>query len=204
MFARLLEPDALWFSVPALCGSAIFLLRILLMSFGADHDGDVASDAHLDVHFDTHLDGDGAPELHDHGSDHAFTILSVQGLSAFLMGFGWGGVGAHLGSGWTLGASALLGVGTGFGMAYLLGWLLALAMQLQSSGTLRPESALGALGDVYLTVPEHGAGSGQVRVVIGNRMRIFRAVSLEGALPTSSRVRVVSVDDDHTLVVAAA
>ena len=54
---------------------------------------------------------------------------------------------------------------------------------------------------LYTNVREKGSGRGQVRVVIDGRDRIYNAISDRQALPTSSRVRVVRVNQDHTLTV---
>ncbi len=56
-------------------------------------------------------------------------------------------------------------------------------------------------GAVYTNVPEKGSGRGQVRVVVEGRDRIYNAISDRQAIPTSSRVRVVRVNQDHTLTV---
>ena len=56
---------------------------------------------------------------------------------------------------------------------------------------------------MYANVPARGAGRGQVRVVIGERSRIYDAVSEGDALPTSTPVRVMRVEGDRTLVVTA-
>ena len=86
MFDTLFQQPALWFSIPALAGTAIFLLRLALMLIGGDSsDGGVDLDA--DADFDL---GDGGDHL-DPG--HSFEILSVQAIAAFAMGFGWAGLG---------------------------------------------------------------------------------------------------------------
>jgi hypothetical protein len=74
---------------------------------------------------------------------------------------------------------------------------------LQSSGTISIQDAALAQGDVYVTVPGHGQGQGQVRVVIDDRQRIYNAVSETEALPTSTRVRVKCINSDNTLTVEA-
>ncbi|MBC8327227.1 MAG: hypothetical protein H8E31_00600, partial [Planctomycetes bacterium] len=57
MFDSLFQQPALWFSVPALAGTAIFLLRLALMLFGGD-----SSDGGLDLDADFDL-GDGGDHL---------------------------------------------------------------------------------------------------------------------------------------------
>jgi len=188
MLEQFFTDDAVWFGVPALLGTALFVIRIAFML--------VAGDADLDFG-DT---GDGLDVSDDSGD--AFSILSIQSLSAFAMGFGWGGLGGLNGAGWSQPVSLAVGFGCGAGLVWLLALLLKGIHDLQSSGTITSDAALGSTGEVYITVPGHSDGSGQVRVVIGDRQRIYPAVTQGEALPTKTRVRVLSVNDDRSLTVA--
>ncbi|RKY18731.1 MAG: hypothetical protein DRQ55_12555 [Planctomycetota bacterium] len=194
MFSQLFDTQVLWFSVPALIGTAVFSLRVLLMLMGGDADMDA------DVDFD--LDGDAGFDGSD--SDSAFGVLSVQGLAAAMAGFGWAAIGAHLGSGWGMTSSAAVGVAGAVAMVWLLGLLLKGMHDLQSSGTVQLETAIGVTGDVYVGVPARGEGRGQVRLILKQRMRIVDAVSDDRALPRSARVRVLSVNDDRSVTVTEA
>lgn len=193
MLDQLLDGQALWFTVPALLGTAVFGLRILMMLVGGVDDVDLGADADIDG---ADFDGD--------DSSQAFTILSVQGVSAFLGGFGWAGVGALLGMHWEMAPAAAVGVAGGVAMVWLLGLLLKAIYDLQSSGTLGPDSAVGFTGEVYATIPEGGRGRGQVRVVVRERQRIYNAITEGETLPTNTRVRILAVNDDNTLMVILA
>ena len=196
-----------WFTAPALVGTIFFLLR-LLMPGGGDHDaigadaggGDIGDLA--DAHAGDHGGGHGGGAHHDAPS--ALKLVSVQAVCAFLMGFGWTALGAYRGTGLGPGVSALVGLAGGAAMMWLLGALLRSAMRLEGSGNISIQAAKGREGEVYVTVPAAGSGRGQVRVVIGDRQRIFNAVSAAGELRPSTRVKVVRVNDDHTLTVAPA
>ena len=186
---------AAWFAIPALIGTAFFALRLVLMTVGLHH-GDVGIDVgHGDVH---------SGDVHHGDSSDAFKILSIQSIAAFAMGFGWGGLGAFRGQDWTFGVSTIFGLGTGIGMWWLLALLLKALFDLQSSGNVTAEATIGAEGDVYVTVPEHGNGRGQVRVTVADRQRIYNAISSGEALPSQTRIRVINVNDDNTLTVTAA
>jgi len=192
MFDALFEGQALWFSIPALFGSGMFILRILMMLIGGDGADDFGGDAG-DVEFD----------MEGHDSSGAFEILSIQGASAFLMGFGWVGIGSLLGAGW----SPTVSFGTGFLGGMLLVWILGNTLGavrgLASSGNVNIQEALGKTGEVYARVPASGEGKGQVRVVLSNRQRIYNAVSNGPELGTNAQVRVVAVNDDNSLTVSS-
>lgn len=192
MFDTFFTDEALWFSIPAVFGSGIFLIRIVMMLVGGD--GADGGDFDLDS---------GDADLHGHDSSGAFEILSVQGVSAFLMGFGWVGIGSHLGAGWSPAASFGLGAAGGLLLVWILGHALGAVRGLESSGNVSIESALGSTGEVYAQVPESGRGQGQVRVVLSKRQRIYNAISNGPELATRTRVRVVGINDDNSLTVEA-
>ncbi|HEX8876031.1 MAG TPA: hypothetical protein VF777_04735 [Phycisphaerales bacterium] len=171
-----------YFALPAALGTSFFIFRMVMLMLGHAHGVDV--DLHADVHGHT-----------DPGD--AFKILSLQSLAAYSMGFGWGGLGALKGTGWPMHVSLLVAFLCGVAMMWTLGLLLKATFDLQSSGNINIQSAVGAEGDVYVSIPAQGQG--QVRLVIRDRQRIFNARSEEGPLETSRRVRVVRVHDDNSV-----
>jgi hypothetical protein len=176
-----------WFTSAALIGTIFFGIRMVtaLMGIDADHGGGIGDELHTD-------------------SGDAFKVLSIQSIAAFMMGFGWAGLGGLRGSGWGIGASIAAGAVGGIAMVWLLAWLLRLVYDLQASGNIPMAHVIGKEGDVYLTVPARGAGLGRVRVVVDGRQRIYPAASDTDAVETGARVRVERVSDDRTVVVRRA
>lgn len=196
MLGGLFEGEILFFTVPALLGTFVFLLKLGLMTVAG-----LGGDVHTDLHADADVDlGDG----HASDSTDAFKLLSIQSMAALLMGFGWGGIAGRLGLDWSLPMSLLLGAGCGLLLMWLLGLLMKAVYDLQESGHVRIEDAVGAEGVVYAGVPGKGHGRGQVRVVINDRARIYNAVSDGEPIATSSAIRVVRVNEDQSLTVIAA
>jgi hypothetical protein len=187
--------NAALFGVTAVIGTLFFLGRTVLMLVAGDVD------AHHDLGFQAdvgHADGG----VGDHtDSSTAFKILSIQAIAAFLMGFGWGGLGVVRGWGLPVLAGVGVGVVTGSGMTWILGKLLTWIARMQSSGTLPMETALYEEGVVYVTIPERRLGRGVIRVVVDDRMQYYPAVTDGAALETRTPVRVTAVNDDHTLTV---
>ena len=184
--------NAGWFTIPAALGTIFFVFRLVLMLIGG-HDG-----------LGIEVDHGGAGDLHHGDPGDAFKLLSVQSIAAFLMGFGWGGVGAARGTDWPPTVTAAVAVGCGIAMVWLLGLLLKAMVDLQSSGNITIDSALGVEGDVYVTIPASGQGRGQVKLIIDGRQRIYTAVSDGAALNSQSRARVTRVNDDNTVTVTQA
>ena len=193
MSELLFGPTASWFTIPAIVGTVFFLGRMALMVIGgadADAGGFDALEG-VDA-----LDGDAG--IDDSGD--AFEILSLQAIAAFMMGFGWGGLAAWRGSGLPLPIAGVVGVVIGVAMVWILARVLRFVMGLQSSGTLPLYHALEATGTVYAAIPAGESGTGEVRVVIGDRERYFFATTRGDALPRDTAVRVVAIDADANRV----
>ena len=192
MFDLLFSQQAAWFTIPAIVGTGIFIIRLVLMLVGGDSG--------LDLDIDT------ADTFHGDPSE-AFSIVSIQSLTAFGMGFGWTGLAAYKGIPLDMPPSLVIGLVGGVGMVWLLALMLKGLHDLQSSGNVDITQAQGREGDVYVTVPGREAqtpGRGQVRVNIANRQRIYNAVTEGDSLPSGTRVRITKVNEDRTLTVARA
>jgi hypothetical protein len=195
MLDALFAGGAAWFTVPALLGTGAFLIKLVLMFMGGSDDLDIGGDA-------TAADA-GQGGVHGHESG-LVAIASVQGISAFLMGFGWAGLGAYQGLKWGVLGSMGVGVVGGLAMCVLFLGLLATTRKLQSSGTVNVQQARGSEGEVYANVPAASEGGrGQVRLTLAGRQRIVQAKSAGGAILTGVRVRVVEVKADNSVVVEA-
>jgi hypothetical protein len=179
---------ALWFTIPALIATGAFVIKLSLLLAGADHSG-------IDLHSDGDVPG------HDTG---AFKLLSVQAMTGFLMGFGWGGFASLKGSGFGLLPSIGIGVVCGLGMMWILAVVLRGMHELESSGNINVEDVVGREAVVDVTVPAGRGGSGRIKVVVDERQRSYAAVTEGGELARATRVRILSAEGDNTLTVAAA
>lgn len=178
-----------YFALPAALGTAFFLFRIVFLLLGHSHGVD------LDV------DGSVDPSHPDPGE--AFKVLSLQSISAFSMGFGWGGLGALRGAAWPWQTSLLVAIISGVAMVWLLALLLKAIFDMQQSGNITLDTAIGNEGEVYVRIPPVGQGSGQIRLVLSDRLRIVNAKSDGEAIPSNRRIRVVRVHEDNTVGVIA-
>ena len=97
MWTTFFEGPVLWFSVPAALGTGLFLIRLVFMSLGGDHAADVGTHGDVIAGNDAmHMDGDSTSQLE---------FFSIQSFFAFLMGFGWGGLGAYKALGFRSGSA---------------------------------------------------------------------------------------------------
>jgi len=164
-------------------GVGIWLV-LQLASADTDHPTHVAHD----------VDASGTADL-------SFTLLSFQGISAFLTMFGLVGLALRR-EGMLLPVWAIFG---GMAAGLVTTWLVAQIFKwfnsFQSNGTVDLKTATGKTGRVYLTIG--GAGTvGKVEVAISGRLQVMNAISEdEIPLPTGTTVVVVGFFDGQTLIV---
>jgi membrane protein implicated in regulation of membrane protease activity len=163
------------FLVCAVAGGAVFALRTLLMLLGIGDD-------HV-IHHEGDASGDG---------DAGARLLSIQGVSAFLMMFGLVGLALLRQSGFPSVIAMTLALAAGLGSMWGIAQVFRLMRRLQSSGTLDLRRAIGKEGVVYLTV-RPGQG-GQVQLTVQGRLGVFEArAEGEREIATGQNVRVTDV-----------
>lgn len=175
-----------FFLICAGVGGILLVVRLILQFLGAA-DGDLGGHD-FDVH---HLDADASLKL-----------LSLHGLTAFLLMFGLVGLALS----WQSGAGTLISILGAFVAGLISFWIISKLFssmnKLQSSGTMSLEQAVGCEGEVYLTIPKQGTG--KVIIRFSNRLREYDASSEEdGDLKTGERIKVLRVSG-NTLVVGRA
>jgi membrane protein implicated in regulation of membrane protease activity len=178
-------------------GGTLFILRTILFLIGGGLGDDLHIDGDVYDGHDVDFDPDHGEAIAD--SDFSFKLLSMQGLTAFFMMFGLIGLAllrANLATAFTI----VGGTAAGLFAVWLISLLFSQMKKLQSDGTVIIQNALGQTGTVYLNIPTKG--SGQVQVAVQGSLRIYDAVT-EGnkAIPTGTKVRVVSILENNTLVV---
>ena len=189
-FFNRLNGVELFFLFCAVIGGIFVLIRFAVMLIGLDHGmgGDMGDGAH---------DFDG----HHADSDVGFKLLSLQGITSFLMMFGLVGMALHHESRVGILFSMAGALAAGLASVWIIAKMFSLVLKLQSSGTISIDSTVGAQGKVYLTIPENG--SGRVLINVHNSLREYDAVTQDKRqLVTGVPIRVVWVDG-NVLVVEA-
>ncbi len=170
-------------------GIGLFGLTLIILQavFGvfAGHDGDTSSSGSVDM-------------SGGHGGGGG--VVSLKTVSAMLLGFGFGGAILEK-NGFSVGISALGGIGTGLliGGAYFA--LMRSLYQLRSDGTSVLSEAVNRSGTVYLRIPGNTSGAGEIQVAFGGRLQNVRAYTQGLEIPTGTAVRVVALHGDQALLV---
>jgi membrane protein implicated in regulation of membrane protease activity len=177
-----------FFLICAVVGGAFVGIRFVLLLFGL-HDGDVG-DGTVDG---SDLDG------HHADSDVGFKLLSLQGITSFLMMFGLVGMAFYHESRMGMLVSMIGGLAAGLASVWVIAKMFRMVVRLQSSGTISIESTVGAQGKVYLTIPANGTG--RVLISVRNSLREYDASSQDKQpIGTGKPVRVVWVDGNVLVV----
>ena len=164
--------------------SVVLTLQMILAMFGGDMDG---------------LDSD--MDIPDGGEGGASGILSIRTIGAFFTGFGWSGA-AMLQAGHGTGAATFVGVVVGSIFMALIFYLMAYLHSLRQEGTINYANAVGKVGAVYLPVPPHRKGMGQIEVLVQGRLKIVQAITdNDKKIGNRVAVRVTELVDEQTILV---
>ncbi len=169
----------------AAVGTLFFLLRTIMMVVGGDVD----------------VDGDGDIDVNLDDTGHAFELISINSITAFVMMFGWAGLTAYkqfnLGSTQSLITSFIVGVICMLITAYLF----QLAKTFVSRGTqFKIANTVGLNGVVQQVIPNEGVG--RVTVTLDGMARELNAVSGDNVeIPSFVQVSVEKVVNSNTVAV---
>lgn len=130
-------------------------------------------------------------------------ILSLRTLVAGMVGFGWAGVLA-LQSGSSAGTAIATAVAAGIVFMLLVFGVMRFLFSMRSDGTMDYRNAVGVVGKVYVTIPAHRSGAGQVEILLQGRLTMAAAQTDSAALSPQTPVRVTAFLGDNTLLVEPA
>lgn len=167
---------------------ALTILQTLLALLGMGIEG-FFDFFHLDV---------GSPDASGLG------LFSSHTISAFFLGFGWGGVLA-LEGGMGLVAATAVGTASGLALMFSMFFMLRALLRLQSSGNLEYGSAIGSEATVYVTIPgDNHDGGGQIQVTIQGRLVTASARKRDtGPIAPGEKVRITGLDGPTSFYVEA-
>lgn len=197
----------------AVPSTLILLIQTIMMFIGMGDDGDI-SDAEIpdgDVEVDVDLpdtdeiDGvfgsNTVSETADAFGLEGLRILTVRGIIAFLVMFGWVGVvmtGADVPLWLTLPVATICG----FFVMVLLALLMKLVLKLRNDGNLDNRNAVGTAGTVYLTIPAERKGEGKVQLMLqGSYVERNAVTDDKEPIPTGTEVVIIGVSGGTALIV---
>lgn len=192
LYSQLPSEQQFYWAV-ALFASAVFLVQMALTFIGI---GDV------DANVDFSLDADAmAGDTLDMGG--ALQLFSVRNIVNFLLGFGWGGVcfRSLISNNILLGIVAFI---TGAVFVVLFMYILKQMFRLESNGAFQIKDSVGQICDVYLRIPANESGKGKVQISFSGSVQEIDALTAGEAIPSGTKVRVLRLVDNHSVMVEKA
>ena len=178
----------MFFLICAIVGGIFVSIRLVMQLIGIGHDGGGSFES-----------GGHDFDSHHADSDIGFKVLSLHGLTSFLMMFGLVGLALYRQSGMGTFISIVGAFAAGLVSVWIIKKLFSLILKLQSSGTISIDSTVGSQGKVYLNIP--GNGTGRVLISVNNSLREYEAASSdEKEISTDTPIRVIWVDGNVLVV----
>ncbi|HEY3404767.1 MAG TPA: hypothetical protein VGK59_15360 [Ohtaekwangia sp.] len=136
----------------------------------------------------------------DHGVP--FQFLTIKNLIAFFTIFAWAGI-AATDSGLSEITALIIAIVAGLLMMTIMASLFYFMAKANVDGTMRISKAIGAAGEVYLTIKKKREGTGQVQVKVQKSLRTLDAITDdEEDIPTGKRITVKDVLNNVLIVTA--
>ena len=133
----------------------------------------------------------------------AFQFFTLKNMVAFFTIFSWTGI-ACIDSGLSVGLSVFISVLAGLTMMTIMASLMYFISKTSASGTLRMKSAIGLVGEVYLTLQAKRGSIGKVQIKVQGSMRTLDALTDDDAdIPTGKVITVSNIINDNILLVTA-
>jgi membrane protein implicated in regulation of membrane protease activity len=168
-------PKLYW--IIAVVGSLIFTIVVILSFAGGDAD-----DFDLDAEI-------------------GFQFITFKNLVGFFTMFGWTGI-ACIDAGFPASLTIAISLVCGLVMMVIMASLFYFMSRLTDSGTLKMENALGAIGEVYLTIGADRSRIGKVTVKVQGSMRELDALTDSFTeLKSGTIIKVVDVTSNGILIV---
>jgi hypothetical protein len=182
----------------AAAGGAFLVLQFLLGVLGVHH-------RHHGGHHVSHHHGGRVGGRH--GAKMARTrwgsyLTNLQSIAAAFAFFGLGGA-AVLSSGAAVWSAVAVGAVAGVAAASGVAAMLRSMTAFESDGTVPIDAAIGALGQVYVSIPARQAGRGKVHVTVRDRLVEYEATTNGAALDVGEPVLVTDVAETGAVVVCA-
>ena len=171
--------------VIAITGSIVFTIVIIMTFLGADGADDFDS-------VDSSIDADTGIE---------FQFITLKNLIGFFTIFGWTGI-ACIEAGQSNIMTILISTVCGLIMMGIMAAMFNYMKKLADSGTLNMQNAIGAIGEVYLTVGANRSRMGKVSVRVQGTLRELEALSDSlTELKSGTIIQVVDVTSNGILIV---
>jgi len=168
----------------AIIGSLVFTIVVIMAFVGGD------ADEFEDI--DSEIDGD---------AGIGFQFITFKNLVGFFTIFGWSGI-ACIEAGVSKPLTFVISTFCGLVMMAIMAAMFYFMRKLSDSGTLNYKNAIGAIGEVYLTIGATRSKMGKVTVSVQGSSRELDALTDSIVeLKSGTIIKVVDVTSNGILIV---
>ncbi|GAA4295069.1 hypothetical protein [Aestuariibaculum suncheonense] len=169
----------------ALIASLIFIIMIVLTFIGGDSDS-------LELETDAEIETD---------TGIGFQFITFKNLIGFFTIFGWSGI-ACIDGNLSKPLTIIISLIAGLLMMTIMAAMFYYMRKLNHSGTLNFKNAIGAVGEVYLTIGANRSSIGKAHVRIQGALRELEALTdSQTNLKSGTVIKVKDVTDNGILIV---
>lgn len=130
-----------------------------------------------------------------------FQFFTFKNTVAFFTVFGWSGI-SSIDAGYSTSTTIIISTICGLVMMTIMATLMYYMKKLNDSGTLKMKNAMGAIGEVYLTVGANRSSIGKVQVKVQGALRDLEALTdYDQDLMQGSVIKVVEVTSNGILII---
>ena len=180
-----LEAFAKFYWVIALIASLTFIFIMATTFLGTDGLDDIDD-------LDSSIDADTGME---------FQFITFKNLIGFFTIFGWSGI-SCIEAGLSKPITIVVSIVCGLSMMSIMAAMFYYMKKLTDSGTLNYNNAIGAIGEIYLTVGANRSKMGKVSIRVQGTLRELKALSDSlFELKSGTIVKVIDVTSNGILIV---
>jgi hypothetical protein len=193
-----------FFWILAIPFTVLFIIQMTMLAMGIDNGGEVGEvDIDVDGGLNTDVSGDFDTDI-DTGADIKiplnFRLFTMRNIIIFFTIFSWAGI-VGVKNDYSKIHTIIFAFLLGAVVVVILSTVFYLLLRATESGTMDIKNAIGAEGDVYLTIPEKGKGVGKVQLIIQGSLREVEALSGGREIRTGTKVKIIKITEDNYLLV---
>lgn len=130
-----------------------------------------------------------------------FQFFTFKNTVAFFAVFGWSGI-SSLDAGNGNSTTIIISIACGLVMMTIMATLMYYMRKLNDSGTLKMNNAVGAIGEVYMTVGAKRSSIGKVQVKVQGALRDLEALTDHSEdLTQGNVIKVIEVTNNGILII---
>lgn len=179
--------------------TALFIMQMGMLIIGLDNSMDTPDiNDSIDMEFDINSDIDTDIDL---DPNVPLKLITLRNIIIFFTIFSWTGI-MGVRHGYSKILTIALGIILGAIVIVILSSVYKLIFKLTESGNINLKNAIGAVGEVYLTVRDNGKEGGKVQVIFQSSLKEVPAITYGRELKTGTKIKVIGIEG-NVLVVKA-